>query len=51
MQIDLVDDELATIQQLLLCFSLCRDYDDTGIPDIADKKSVSGEDKGSHAVL
>ncbi|CAG7965196.1 unnamed protein product [Penicillium nalgiovense] len=49
-QIDLPDDELATIQRVVT-FLYIRDYDDTGVPDIEDKKSVSGEDKGSHAVL
>ena len=35
----------------LVTFLYIRDYDDTGIPDIEDKKSVSGEVKDSHAVL
>ncbi|KAJ5244798.1 hypothetical protein N7489_004894 [Penicillium chrysogenum] len=49
-QIDLPDDELATIQRVVT-FLYIRDYDDTGIPDIEDKKSVSVEDEDSHAVL
>ncbi|KAJ6134487.1 hypothetical protein N7523_000809, partial [Penicillium sp. IBT 18751x] len=49
-QIDLPDDELATIQRVVT-FLYIRDYDDRGIPDIEDKRSVSCEEKDSHAVL
>jgi hypothetical protein len=49
-QIDLPDDELPTIQQVITFLSI-QDYNENGIPDIEDKRSISGEDIESHAVL